>query len=47
MGLDTEHLYLLVHSGSRAFGEAILQSFLDKYGTKGYLNYVTKIVESL
>jgi len=35
LGLDTEHLYLLVHSGSRAYGEAIFVSFLDKYGTKG------------
>jgi release factor H-coupled RctB family protein len=35
MGLDPEYLYLLVHSGSRAFGELVLQRHLDKHGVKG------------
>eukprot|EP01103_Thecamoeba_quadrilineata_P014114 TRINITY_DN4107_c0_g1_i1.p1 TRINITY_DN4107_c0_g1~~TRINITY_DN4107_c0_g1_i1.p1 ORF type:complete len:277 (-),score=42.90 TRINITY_DN4107_c0_g1_i1:17-847(-) len=35
MGLDQDHLYLLVHSGSRGYGEEVLQRFLDKHGIKG------------
>jgi RNA-splicing ligase RtcB len=44
MGLDCEHLYLLVHSGSRAFGEAIYQFFVDTYGTKGFFSYNTTFI---
>lgn len=33
--MDEESLYLLVHSGSRAYGESILSKHLDQFGTKG------------
>jgi len=37
MGLDDEYLYLLVHTGSRAFGEAILRNHIDTFGHKGLI----------
>jgi len=37
-GLDPEHLYLLVHSGSRAFGESILRNHVDTFGHKGLID---------
>ncbi len=33
MGLDEANLYLLVHSGSRGLGGAILDSYVRKFGT--------------
>lgn len=35
MGLDDQYLYLLVHSGSRAFGASILKDHTDKFGLRG------------
>ncbi|SDY41654.1 release factor H-coupled RctB family protein [Allochromatium warmingii] len=35
LGLDTEHLCLLVHSGSRGLGEAILRAQVDQWGHAG------------
>lgn len=37
LGLDEEQLFLLVHSGSRAYGESILRQHLDTFGPKGLL----------
>lgn len=37
LGLDESSLYLLVHSGSRSYGESILSEHLEKYGHKGLL----------
>ncbi|HSP79542.1 MAG TPA: RNA ligase RtcB family protein, partial [Myxococcaceae bacterium] len=35
LGLGTERLLLLVHSGSRGLGEAILRAHVDRHGTGG------------
>jgi release factor H-coupled RctB family protein len=35
IGLDADHLYLLVHSGSRGVGEHILQEHSTQFGTAG------------
>jgi release factor H-coupled RctB family protein len=35
--LDKNHLMLLVHSGSRGVGEALLRKHTDQYGAKGLL----------
>nr|WP_319393888.1 RNA ligase RtcB family protein [uncultured Desulfobacter sp.] len=35
MGLDKNLLTLVVHSGSRGIGEALLRRHVDKYGTRG------------
>lgn len=35
MGLDTKQLLLLVHSGSRGLGHAILENHIRKYGAEG------------
>jgi len=35
--LDRKHLVLLVHSGSRGLGEAILREQVDRYGHRGLL----------
>lgn len=35
LGLDHNSFYLLVHSGSRGIGEALLRSHAAKYGAKG------------
>lgn len=37
LNLDSESLYLLVHSGSRAFGESVLNKHLDTHGHRGLL----------
>jgi len=37
MGLDTEALYLLIHSGSRALGASILHEHLDRFGNSPIL----------
>jgi release factor H-coupled RctB family protein len=34
-GLDKEYLLILVHSGSRSIGEALLRRHTDRYGAKG------------
>jgi release factor H-coupled RctB family protein len=34
-GLTAEHLYLLVHSGSRGFGEAILREHVERFRFEG------------
>lgn len=38
MGLDSDSLYLLVHSGSRAYGESVLNKHLDTHGHRGLLS---------
>jgi hypothetical protein len=38
LGLDAESLYLLVHSGSRAYGESVLNKHLDTHGHRGLLS---------
>jgi len=38
LGLDTEYLYLLIHTGSRGFGEDVLRQHLDKFGHKGLID---------
>jgi len=35
LGLDSEQLYLLVHSGSRGYGEEILKTHIDTHGHHG------------
>eukprot|EP01123_Difflugia_compressa_P009600 TRINITY_DN3233_c0_g1_i1.p1 TRINITY_DN3233_c0_g1~~TRINITY_DN3233_c0_g1_i1.p1 ORF type:complete len:538 (+),score=84.18 TRINITY_DN3233_c0_g1_i1:240-1616(+) len=35
LGLNSDYLYLLVHSGSRALGENVLRTHLDAFGYKG------------
>lgn len=35
MGIDRERLFLLVHSGSRGLGEAVLRSHTDRFGAAG------------
>ncbi len=35
LGLDRKHLLLLVHSGSRGLGEAILREQVDRFGHQG------------
>lgn len=35
LGLDTKHLLLLVHSGSRGLGEHILRQHVDRFGHHG------------
>lgn len=35
LGLDRKHLLLLVHSGSRGLGEAILREQVDRHGHRG------------
>lgn len=35
LGLDKNYLNILVHSGSRGLGEALLRKHTDKYGAKG------------
>jgi len=35
LGLSQNHLYLLVHSGSRGYGEAVLNDHLAAHGTAG------------
>lgn len=47
--LSENQLFLLVHSGSRGFGEAVLQAHNDAHGTSGLdqdtddaINYLTK-----
>lgn len=37
LGLDRQHLLLLVHSGSRGLGEAILREQVDRFGHQGLL----------
>lgn len=37
LGLDENQLFLLVHSGSRAFGESILREHMDTFGPRGLL----------
>lgn len=37
LGLDRDTLLLLVHSGSRGKGEAILRSYTSKYGAQGVI----------
>jgi len=37
LGLDEEQLFLLVHSGSRAYGESILREHMDTFGPRGLL----------
>jgi release factor H-coupled RctB family protein len=34
LNLDCKKLYLMVHSGSRGYGQKILESFVDKYSKK-------------
>lgn len=36
-GLDNKYLFLLVHSGSRGIGEALLRKHTDRYGAKGLI----------
>jgi len=35
-GIETGHIYLLIHSGSRGFGHQICQDTLDRFVQKGY-----------
>lgn len=37
LGLDEDQLLLLVHSGSRAYGESILREHMDTFGPRGLL----------
>jgi len=37
LGLDADNLYLLIHTGSRGFGEDVLRKHLDKFGHKGLI----------
>lgn len=37
LGLDQNQLFLLVHSGSRAYGESILREHMDTFGPRGLL----------
>lgn len=37
LGLNGKNLFLLVHSGSRGIGEALLRKHTDKYGAEGLL----------
>jgi release factor H-coupled RctB family protein len=37
LGLDIDSLVLLVHSGSRAYGESVLHKHLDAHGPKGLM----------
>lgn len=37
LGLDRQHLLLLVHSGSRGLGETILREQVDRFGHQGLL----------
>lgn len=35
LGMDDQSLYLLVHSGSRSFGDSVLSQHVNQYGHKG------------
>lgn len=37
LGLDDDQLFLLVHSGSRAYGDSILREHMDTFGPRGLL----------
>lgn len=37
LGLDEDQLFLLIHSGSRAYGESILRDHMDTFGPRGLL----------
>lgn len=37
IGIDKSHIYLLVHSGSRKYGESILRKYLDAYNCQNGL----------
>ena len=37
LGLDEDQLFLLIHSGSRAYGESILRHHMDTFGPRGLL----------
>uniref|UniRef100_A0A6B2L212 3'-phosphate/5'-hydroxy nucleic acid ligase n=1 Tax=Arcella intermedia TaxID=1963864 RepID=A0A6B2L212_9EUKA len=38
LSMDTDYLYLLVHTGSRSFGEAVLREHIDTFGHKGLID---------
>jgi release factor H-coupled RctB family protein len=38
LGLDMDHMYLLIHTGSRGFGEEVLKQHVDKFGYKGLID---------
>jgi release factor H-coupled RctB family protein len=38
LNLDPDYFYLLVHSGSRGYGQSILEGHENKFGTKGLID---------